>query len=127
MSTKIKMSCPVRLMLLDLLAQEQGRRSRLKLLRILQEELSMDKKEGELVGLTETDLGNGRMASRMTTPQNDPMKEIEVGEVYLEIICNKLKELETGEQLRQDQIELYDTFEPEIDRLTGSDKKEDKK
>lgn len=122
MSTKIKMTCPARLMLLDLLHQETGRRSRLKLLRKLQDDLSMSKEDGELVGLVEKMLPNGRMSSAMSTLENDPMKEVEVGEVYLEIICNKLKELETGETLRQDQVELYDTFEPYIDKITIADK-----
>ena len=122
MSTKIKMTVPVRIRLLELLMNEEGRRSRLKLLRKLQESLGISEEEGKLIGFTENMLPNGRVESFIKHPEKDPEKEIEVGEVYLEIICNKLKSIEEQEKLKPEQCDLYDVFEPYIANITGPDK-----
>lgn len=123
---KIKMLVPVRIRLLELLMYETGRRSRLKLLRQLQEDLSIGEEEGKLMGFRETVSPDGKVTSFRDHPENDPNKEIEVGEVYLEIICNKLKEIEEKGILKQEQCDLYDVFEPYIAKMTGSDEKEKK-
>ena len=119
MSAKIKMSAAVRIRLLEFLMNEEGRRSRLKLLRKLQDDLSISEAEGKLMGFKETMLPNGKVESYIKYPKMDPKKEIEIGEVYLEIICNNLKALEEGGKLKQEQIDLYDTFEPEIEKMKG--------
>lgn len=128
MGTKIKFPVTVRLMLLDFLVEETGRRSRLKLLRKLQEDLSISEEESKLLGFVETVLPDGKIYSKFEklrkNPELDPMKEIEIGEVYLEIICNKLKGIEEGEKLTQAQTPLYDIFEPYI---TGSAEEKSKK
>ena len=124
MSTKIKMPVPVRIRLLELLMNEEGRRSRLKLLRKLQENLGISEEEGKSMGFTETMMPNGRVESFIKHPENDPDKEIEVGEVYLEIICNKLKSIEEQGKLKPEQCDLYDVFEPYI---TGSAEEKSKK
>jgi len=111
---KIKMLLPVRIRLLELLMHEEGRRSRLKLLRKLQEELGVSEEEGKLMGFKETMLPNGKVESFVEHAEKDPNKAIEVGEVYLEIICNKLKTLEEAGGLKQEQCDLYDAFEPYI-------------
>ena len=121
---KIKMLTPVRIRLLELLMYETGRRSRLKLLRELQEDLSIGEEEGKIMGFREIVHPDGKVTSFRDHPEKDPNKEINVGEVYLEIICNKLKDLEEKGALRQEQCDLYDVFEPYIAGKTGSDEKE---
>ena len=117
---KIKMSMTARLKLLDFLAPETGRRARLRLLEKLQNDLSIGTEEGKLVEIEQVFLDNGNVSSTFGAIQNDPMKEIEVGEVYLQIICQRLKEIEASHDgLTQQQVELYDLFYKEILKMDG--------
>lgn len=121
---------PVRIRLLDFLAGEdiEGKRTRFKLLNDLERDLSIGKKEGKLVGFTEErDPESGRMYSDFKDLRKDPMKAVEVNDVFLEIICNKLKSLEDTGKLKKFLVELYDVFYPEIVKLNDPDIQSQKK
>lgn len=123
MSTKIIMPILVRLRLLDLLAKEKGRRSRLRILEKLQDSLDIDEEEAVLIGMEDVENANGTISTVFTKTKDkrskvvvgDPMKEIEIGEIYMEVICNKLKKMEEStDGLEQHYVALYDTFESYI-------------
>jgi hypothetical protein len=121
MSVKLKISVPDRLRLLDVLAGEDitGKRSRFKLLNKLECNLSIGVEEGERIGFFEEKLPDGRIRSGLKDPSKDPMKEIEVDDVFLEIICNKLKSAEDAGQLKRHLVGLYDIFYPEIVKMSS--------
>jgi len=120
---KKPMSILVRTALSKALEPLIGESARLLMYREFREGLSLSKEEGELVGLKTIVQGN-EFSTYVQFPDKDPMKEIEVGEVITEVVCQILKPLEETKTLPPDQLDLFLWFKPEIVKMQEREKKE---
>lgn len=112
---KVTLQITERLKLSDLLMTEQDSYARLKIIREFREDLSFSEDEQKAVEYKEVPAPDGKPGSYSVWDKDKDLgKEFVIGEIMLEIICNKLKKINDSKTLSQDQFDLYEVFEPEI-------------
>lgn len=116
---KGKMSVPVRLKLSDLLGDSnlEGNSARFLMYHEMRNILSLSKEEGEQIGLVVEPIPGGGYNTYISHPEKDPMKEIEVNDIIVEVVGNILRPLEENDKLKQGMAELFFWFKPEIDKM----------
>jgi len=100
----MKLNVMERLLTQNLLP-EKGSFTNLKLVRVARENLSFTEAENKALAFKQ----NGEQV----TWKNDPAAkdaDIKVGEVVIEMVKKKLKELDEKEELTPDQMTLYEKF-----------------
>ena len=100
----MKLSVMERLLTQNLLP-EKGSFTNLKLVRVARENLSFNEAENKALAFTQ----KGEQLAWTNDP-NAKDKDIKVGEVVIEMVKKKLKELDEKEELTPDQMTLYEKF-----------------
>ena len=90
--------------LIQNLLPEKGSYTNLKLMRVAREALSFDEAENKALNFTQ----EGEQIKWLEGAVPD--KEIELGEVVTQMVIRKLKELDEAEDLKAEQVALYEKF-----------------
>ena len=120
---KKPMSGYVRLALSTMLAPMEGDSTRLLMYRELRNKLSLNEEENKQLGVKVIPAKGGGAMTYFENEANDPMKVIEVGDIVTEEVCKILKEMEETKTLRQELLDLYLWFKPEILNMQAREKK----
>ena len=106
---EIKLSIRDRLKLAELMSSEVGSFATMKLIRVLLEELSLSDEEIKACSFKQIPGDNGT-SQMLWLEEKDPMKLCQIGEVALTTIQRKLKQLDSCNALKNDQLDLYEKF-----------------
>jgi len=107
---KIKLSITERMKVNELIQDQTGSNSTLKLIRLAMEELSFSEQEAKDMELKQVPTGDGKTSMYWSPKYVDPMKECDIGEYATSLIVKKLKSLNDAEMLHQEQNSIYDKF-----------------
>lgn len=105
----MKLSIKERIKVSELLADQVGSATTMKLIREARENLSLSEEEIKIVGYIEVPNPNGGTSMGWDS-QKDPIKDIQFGDTVLNKLKSKLKRLDESEQLTDDQALLYEKF-----------------